>query len=76
MQLTVKTGQILTADNIENGSKLVFAKYAVVTWLHNDGHNQITVYTCATDEFECQNNTSSIVLTKEEFQKIAKMMKW
>lgn len=58
--------------NIPNSSIIIRADKEWITWLTR--RSKINVYdvsTCETNVFECQNDTESCQLTKDEIKKIA-----
>jgi hypothetical protein len=80
-KVSIEVKQILSV-HLPEGSKIVCISddTECVTWYRKVDKNQIELSTCRITEFECQNDTDSIFLTKEEFFAIEMMvlkdMKW
>ena len=72
-QVAIEIKKKLIAD-LPPSSKIVFSDENNVTWYRKDAADMITLSTCNTGDFECQNATLELQLSKGEFQALAKAL--
>ena len=66
--------QVEQTAKLPSGSKLLTNERKWVTWYRIVG-TKVIVSTCRIENFECQNDTSSIELWKSEIRELAKLLK-
>jgi hypothetical protein len=74
MIITFKAEQTFSAD-LPSNSKLVMVRGGFVTWYTKNRDGLYDVSTCPIDSFECQNDTTSIELHRDEILALVKMVK-